>query len=109
MYLTRTFVYGTCSAFADTALRVAYGIELSSDEENYLRMLRSLVEVGAELGVPGKYLVEVFPGLRHLPAWAPGAGFKRRAYEIRDDQDRILKDLYARGKETVCGWGCIRR
>ena len=91
----------TCSTFASTALRVAYGIDLSSDEKNYLRMLRSLVDVGAELAVPGKYFVEVFPVLGRLPTWLPGAGFKRRAYEIRNDQGRVLNHLYAKGKEAV--------
>ena len=88
------------STFASTALRVAYGIDLSSDEKNYLRMLRSLVDVGAELAVPGKYFVELFPALQHLPAWVPGAAFKRYAYEVRDHQSRALKHLYAKGKET---------
>jgi len=31
--------------------------------------------------VPGLYLVDMFPILKHLPWWFPGAGFKRQAAE----------------------------
>lgn len=31
--------------------------------------------------VPGKFLVELFPVLRFLPSWFPGAKFKRQAAE----------------------------
>ncbi len=26
---------------------------------------------------PGRYLVQTFPSLRHIPSWFPGAGFRR--------------------------------
>ena len=32
---------------------------------------------------PGLWLVDTLPALRHLPAWFPGAEFKRAAAEMR--------------------------
>jgi hypothetical protein len=27
--------------------------------------------------MPGRFLVNIFPSLRHVPSWFPGAGFQR--------------------------------
>lgn len=32
---------------------------------------------------PGLWLVDILPFLRYLPAWLPGAGFKKVATEMR--------------------------
>ena len=33
---------------------------------------------------PGLWLVDILPFLRYLPAWFPGAGFKKAAAEMRE-------------------------
>lgn len=33
--------------------------------------------------IPGTFLVDVFPALKYVPYWFPGAGFKRKAREWR--------------------------
>lgn len=33
---------------------------------------------------PGLWLVDILPFLRYLPAWLPGAGFKKAAAEMRE-------------------------
>ena len=39
---------------------------------------------GIALGlVPGRFLVQFLPFLRHVPAWLPGAGFKRLSNKWR--------------------------
>jgi hypothetical protein len=32
----------------------------------------------SEAGNPGTFLVDVFPGMKSIPRWFPGAGWKRR-------------------------------
>ncbi|RXW19106.1 hypothetical protein EST38_g6748 [Candolleomyces aberdarensis] len=41
--------------------------------------------------VPGRFLVNVFPSLKHVPSWFPGAGFKRFLGELAQIS---LKTLY---------------
>ena len=36
-----------------------------------------MVKIMDKAYTPGKYLVEVFPFLQHVPQWMPGAQFKR--------------------------------
>ncbi|KAF7317507.1 Cytochrome P450 [Mycena kentingensis (nom. inval.)] len=38
----------------------------------------------SEAGVPGKYLIDMFPLLKHVPDWIPGAGFQRKATAWRN-------------------------
>ncbi|KAH9937827.1 cytochrome P450 [Epithele typhae] len=63
--------------FGSSVMRVTYGIEVDEDETDYLTMAENVVAIFSSVFKPGKYLVEVFPVLRHLPSWMPGAGFKR--------------------------------
>lgn len=46
--------------------------------------------------VPGTFLVDAFPSLKHVPDWMPGAGFKRIAKEWRKLQHQVVHGLYDR-------------
>ena len=43
---------------------------------------------------PGRFLVDVFPWLRFVPEWFPGAGWKKTAREWRQLSDRQLNTGY---------------
>ncbi len=60
-------------------MRVVYGIEVKSKEDEYLSLAEEGNDIFQKAFVPGKYLVETFPFLKHVPAWLPGAGFRRDA------------------------------
>ncbi|RPD52913.1 CyP450 monooxygenase [Lentinus tigrinus ALCF2SS1-6] len=64
-------------AFGWTILRVVYGITASSLDDEFLELEEEAQAITNKAYTPGKYLVEVFPILRHVPAWFPGAQFKR--------------------------------
>ena len=38
---------------------------------------------------PGRFLVDIFPWLRFIPEWFPGAGWKKTAREWRQLGDRM--------------------
>lgn len=68
-----------------------------------MRLFRDFLDVGTRISVAGRYLVEVAPVLRHLPAWFPGAQFKREAAAVRARLSGTVELLYKQGKETtVC-------
>lgn len=58
-------------------MRITYGIEVGSVDDEYVSIAEAALAVFSEAFIPGKYLVEMFPILRFLPAWFPGAKFKR--------------------------------
>lgn len=69
--------------FAATIMRIAYGIEVAEENDEYVAMAEEGLAAFSSLLVPGKYLVELFPALRLLPRWLPGVRFKRDAAEAR--------------------------
>ncbi|KAJ7723504.1 cytochrome P450 [Mycena maculata] len=63
----------------DVILSVAYGIDVLPYNDPYVSLAYQAVHGFATAGVPGRYLVDSLPILKHVPAWFPGAGFKRQA------------------------------
>ena len=55
------------------------------------------MEIFSEVMTPGRYLVEHFPALAHIPSWFPGAKFKRDAEKWRPNINFSQTLLY----ETV--------
>ncbi|EMD36559.1 hypothetical protein CERSUDRAFT_115592 [Gelatoporia subvermispora B] len=60
-------------------IEIAYGHIVQDPNNQYLVLSRSGSAAASEGLVPGTFLVEFFPFLRHVPAWFPGAVFKRKA------------------------------
>ncbi|KAI0705408.1 cytochrome P450 [Earliella scabrosa] len=63
--------------FAGAILKVAYGINVADEDDEYISVLEAALE-GPEDGLtPGRYLVEFLPFLRYIPTWFPGAHSQR--------------------------------
>ena len=58
-------------------------------------MIERLVDILSDVSIPGKYLVEAFPAMEHLPSWLPGTGFKRLAETVKSEAESILARLHA--------------
>lgn len=88
-------------AFASTILKIGYGITVDNDEEAY-----ELVKTGeialsslAEVGNPGSFLVDLFPAMKYIPSWFPGAGWKKKAEYWRTISHRFLKKPWSMSRE----------
>jgi hypothetical protein len=64
-------------------LKIAYGWTVTSNEDPLVSRMKKAFRISEEMVQPGKWLVEIFPLLRFVPAWMPGAGFKRKAIKAR--------------------------
>ncbi|KAJ6561796.1 cytochrome P450 [Mycena capillaripes] len=71
-------------------LRIAYGYIVKDGKDYYVDLAEELAKMTGEAIQPGRWLVDSFPILRHVPSWFPGAGFKRWAAEKRKRSDEIL-------------------
>ncbi|RXW22172.1 hypothetical protein EST38_g3677 [Candolleomyces aberdarensis] len=63
--------------FGTLIMRVAYGFDDIRQNEALIHNAEALIQGFHKAAAPGRYLVNSFPSLRHVPAWFPGAGFKR--------------------------------
>lgn len=67
-------------AFTSTILQLTYGMNIPEDDDSdYAKIAEIVVAAVSEAGNPGAFLVEFFPFLKFIPAWFPGAGWKRKA------------------------------
>ena len=59
-------------------MKVVYGIEAKEEDDEFVTTAEAAVNAVVEgLEFPGKFLVEYFPFLRHIPTWFPGASSQR--------------------------------
>ncbi|KAI0740352.1 cytochrome P450 98A3 [Earliella scabrosa] len=87
--------------FAAITMRIAYGVDLQHANDEHFAMIERMAEVGATIAAPGRFLVEVIPWLRFLPAWLPGAEFKRYAEGAKRDILHIVNYLFETAKELM--------
>ena len=62
-------------------MAIAYGLEVQPENDPYIEIATQANHLVTLAAVPGAFLVDSFPFLKHLPEWMPGAGFKRKARE----------------------------
>lgn len=75
---------------ASNVLSISYGIDASPEDDPWVKIVSDGMESFGHAGTPGAYLIDWIPLLKYVPAWFPGAVFKRRAMEWRPLVDRML-------------------
>jgi len=70
-------------------LNVVYGITIKESDDPYISTADIALNGFAEAGIPGRFWVDYFPILKHVPSWVPGAGFQKQAEYWR----KIIEDM----------------
>ncbi|KAH9924103.1 cytochrome P450 [Amylocystis lapponica] len=65
------------------SIGIAYGLEVLLEDDPYISNIDRAMHITAKATRTGAYLVDSVPILKYVPAWFPGAGFKRQAAEWR--------------------------
>ncbi|KAF9457686.1 cytochrome P450 [Collybia nuda] len=65
----------------ETIMLITYGIEVLPKADPYIDMAERALESVAIAGVPGAFLVDALPMLKHVPDWMPFTSFKHKAKE----------------------------
>ncbi|KAI3212678.1 hypothetical protein CBS147311_251 [Penicillium roqueforti] len=77
-------------------LKIAYGYTIEPDKMDPLvHIAKMALEQFSVAGTPGAWLVDVFPALRYIPSWFPGAGFKRTAQVWKQNLQHVADKPYA--------------
>ncbi|KAJ3565313.1 hypothetical protein NP233_g7709 [Leucocoprinus birnbaumii] len=69
---------------ASVIMRVVYGIKVSPHDDKYISVAETALDGMARAANPGAFLVDIFPSLKYVPAWMPGAGFQVKARRWRE-------------------------
>lgn len=60
-------------------MSITYGINVQESDDPYISIAEEAFSGLAEAGVVGAFAVDMFPILKYVPSWFPGAGFKKKA------------------------------
>ncbi|KAJ7489127.1 cytochrome P450 [Mycena latifolia] len=82
-------------------ISAAYGIDVLPSDDPYVTVAHKALHSFTVANVPGRYLVNTFPILKHIPKWFPGAGFKRQAEEWRKLARRMMEMPFAETKRQM--------
>ncbi|KAJ2922489.1 hypothetical protein H1R20_g14607, partial [Candolleomyces eurysporus] len=85
----------------ETILSVAYGIEIQQKNDPYIQLAEGANHGAIMAAIPGKFLVDAIPILKYVPAWFPGASFKRKAREWYKLTRMMLEVPYADAKRRI--------
>ena len=88
-----------CSSFGSAVLRVAYGVEVDDEPEDYLGIAEDMMTRFSAVFTPGKYLVEIFPSLQHI--FPPRVGFKRDAEGLRVAAGRLVRTPWGATRKAM--------
>ncbi|CAE6404443.1 hypothetical protein ACGC1H_002047 [Rhizoctonia solani] len=98
---SEVFYHEVFTALSGTLLRSIYGYQISGRDDPFLKEAIQLVRNLSDAVMPTNFLVNIFPGLRYVPSWFPGAGWKRVAQAWKEQKERTMMGLFSKTKESV--------
>ena len=66
-------------------MKIGYGIAVQESDDPYISIAEEVLSSFAEVGIPGAFLVDLFPILKYVPSWFPGAGFQKESCTLERD------------------------
>ncbi|KAI0637905.1 cytochrome P450 [Trametes polyzona] len=74
---------------ASVIVNIAYGYKVQGDNDPIVRTVDKAMADFTASTAPGTYLADIFPFLRRVPSWVPGAWWKRKVAEQRETFDKM--------------------
>ncbi|KAJ7454676.1 cytochrome P450 [Mycena latifolia] len=71
-------------------ISVTYGLDVVDVDDPYVKASDAGIKTINAAASPGQFLVDNIPILKHVPAWVPGAGFRRQAAKWKKSLHRML-------------------
>ncbi|KZT03182.1 cytochrome P450 [Laetiporus sulphureus 93-53] len=89
---------------AGILFEISYGHTVTSNDDDLVVKADETITGILEAGGAGSTLVDFAPILQYIPAWLPGAGFKRNALKLRRSAFEAMNVPFMRVKEEMaCG------
>ncbi|KAJ7613351.1 cytochrome P450 [Mycena polygramma] len=84
-------------------LGVLYGYKATTNDDGFLVLAGECIEFFANEVTSGSgvWPVDIFPVLKYIPAWVPGAGFQRKAAHWNQTLRRLVEGPYQYTKALV--------
>ena len=96
------------SSFSAAVVKILFDIDVADEDDETIAIIENVLEwLGEEL-TPGKYLVEVLPALKYIPAWFPGATVQRLSAYWKSTIERLKEEPYHRVKAARVSYTAIK-
>jgi len=80
---------------------IAFGYHIQKHNDPFVKIAEDAVDTFCRAALPAAFLVNFFPVLRYVPAWFPGAGFKRIAALWREKTMKLVDLPYEMVKSDM--------
>ena len=91
------------SLFSATVMKIAYGIDVQETDDPYISLAEEALHGLNQAATPGAFWVDLFPILKYVPSWFPGAGFQRKAAYWREINATMVEKPFCYVKEQLVG------
>ncbi|KAF5309807.1 hypothetical protein D9611_013581 [Ephemerocybe angulata] len=75
-------------------LKITYGYDVQDGNDPFVDLIEGANESFNIASKPGNFMVDVFPSLKNLPSWFPGAGFLETAARWKKNTDAMVEVPY---------------
>ena len=84
-------------------MKITYGIDVKESDDPYILVAKEAINGMHEASIPGAFLVDLFPMLKFVPSWFPGAGFQMKAAHWREVNKAMTENPFHYVKEQFVG------
>ncbi|PVG03919.1 cytochrome P450, partial [Serendipita vermifera] len=74
--------------------KLTYDYDMKPENDPFVELAEKSADNFSQSAAPGAWLVDIFPWMRYIPDWFPGANFKRLAKEWRAINNVMLSKPY---------------
>ena len=80
-------------------MKISYGIDIQEPNDSYILVAEEAVKGVIEAS--GAFWVDMFPVLKYVPSWFPGAGFQKKAAHWRELNKTLIEKPFRYAKEQL--------
>jgi len=85
-------------------MKITYDIDIQESEDPYVALAEEVSSgFRNQAAVPGAFLVDLFPILKYVSSWVPGAGFQKKAAHWREVHNSLIEKPFRSVKEQLVG------
>ena len=84
-------------------MKIAYGIDVQESDDPYISLAEDALDGISQAAVLGTFWVDLFPILKYVPSWFPGAGFQKKAAHWREVNAALTETPFCYVKEQMVG------
>ena len=84
-------------------MSITYGIDVQESDDPYISLADDALKGIGQAAALGNFWVDLFPILKYLPSWLPGAGFQKKAAHWREVNATLSENPFRYVEEQLVG------